>query len=147
MHPIYAIVCSLFLIANFVPGHLTLTVNKGETVHLSMLLLGSEKRDVTWKYNGRFSEDRGKYLFNRVSRLFSRVCQQNHFCFHMFGAGNYFYMTHWNEMVNGTAVLAVENATIANQGIYSASYMGDSPLNGAWMRLIVRGLLEADIGT
>uniref|UniRef100_A0A674MW75 Tyrosine-protein kinase receptor Tie-1 n=1 Tax=Takifugu rubripes TaxID=31033 RepID=A0A674MW75_TAKRU len=103
---------SLFLVANFVPHHLTLTVNKGETVHLSMLLLGSEKRDVTWKYNG-----------------------------------NYYYMTHWNEMVNSTAVLTVENTTIANQGIYSASYMGDTPLHGAWMRLIVRGWCEADIGT
>lgn len=47
---------SLFLVANFVPHHLTLTVNKGETVHLSMQLLGSEKRDVTWKYNGRLSK-------------------------------------------------------------------------------------------
>uniref|UniRef100_H3DL56 Tyrosine-protein kinase receptor Tie-1 n=1 Tax=Tetraodon nigroviridis TaxID=99883 RepID=H3DL56_TETNG len=89
--------------ANFVPGHLTLTVNRGETVHLSMLLLGSEKRDVTWKYNG-----------------------------------NYHYMTHWNEMVNRTAVLTLENVAIANRGIYSASYMGDTPLHGAWMRLIVR---------
>lgn len=70
MHPIYGIVCSLFLIANFVPGHLTLTVNKGETVHLSMLLLGSEKRDVTWKYNGRFSEDRGKYLSKQGFQAF-----------------------------------------------------------------------------
>lgn len=65
----------------------------------------------------------------------------------MFGAGNYYYMTHWNEMVNRTAVLTVENAAIANQGIYSASYMGDTPLHGAWMRLIVRGLLGAEIGT
>lgn len=53
-------------------------------------------------------------------------------------------MTHWNEMINGTAVLAVENAAFANQGIYSASYVGDSPLKGAWMRLIVRGLLSPD---
>lgn len=50
-------------------------------------------------------------------------------------------------MVNSTAVLTVENTTIANQGIYSASYMGDTPLHGAWMRLIVRGWCEADIGT
>lgn len=50
-------------------------------------------------------------------------------------------------MVNRTAVLTVENAAIANQGIYSASYMGDTPLHGAWMRLIVRGSLQADIGT
>lgn len=50
-------------------------------------------------------------------------------------------------MVNSTAVLTVEKTTIANQGIYSASYMGDTPLHGAWMRLIVRGWCEADIGT
>ncbi|XP_028260196.1 tyrosine-protein kinase receptor Tie-1 isoform X2 [Parambassis ranga] len=89
--------------ANFIPNHLTLTANKGETVHLSMRLLSYQKRDVTWKYNG-----------------------------------NYNYMTHWNDMVNHTAVLTVDNAAFANQGIYSASYVGDSPLNGAWMRLIVR---------
>ncbi|XP_058495073.1 tyrosine-protein kinase receptor Tie-1 isoform X1 [Solea solea] len=89
--------------ANFIPSHLTLTVNKEETVHLSMELLSSQKRDVTWKYNG-----------------------------------NYYYMTHWNDVINRTAVLTVENAAFANQGIYSASYVGDSPLQGAWMRLIVR---------
>ncbi|XP_029906365.1 tyrosine-protein kinase receptor Tie-1 isoform X2 [Myripristis murdjan] len=89
--------------ANFVPAHLTLTANKGETVHLSMQLLSTQKRDVTWKYNG-----------------------------------NYYYMTHWNDVTNSTAVLSVENAAYANQGIYSASYVGDSPLQGAWMRLIVR---------
>uniref|UniRef100_A0A3P9KJQ4 Tyrosine-protein kinase receptor Tie-1 n=1 Tax=Oryzias latipes TaxID=8090 RepID=A0A3P9KJQ4_ORYLA len=88
---------------NFVPTSLTMTVNKGETVHLNMLLLSSEKRDVTWKYNG-----------------------------------NYYYMTHWNDVLNRTATLTVENAAFANQGIYSASYVGDSPLHGAWMRLIVR---------
>ncbi|XP_049911449.1 tyrosine-protein kinase receptor Tie-1 isoform X2 [Epinephelus moara] len=89
--------------ASFVPTHLTLTANKGETVHLSMQLLSSQKRDVTWKYNG-----------------------------------NYYYMTHWIDVINRTAVLTVENAAFANQGIYSASYVGDSPLQGAWMRLIVR---------
>nr|XP_020458563.1 tyrosine-protein kinase receptor Tie-1 isoform X2 [Monopterus albus] len=94
---------SNFARANFIPTHLTLTANKGEAVHLSMQLLNSQKRDVTWKYNG-----------------------------------NYYYMTHWNDMVNHTAVLTVENAAYANQGIYSASYVGDSPLQGAWMRLIVR---------
>ncbi|XP_062252186.1 tyrosine-protein kinase receptor Tie-1 isoform X4 [Platichthys flesus] len=89
--------------ANFIPTHLTLTANKGATVNLSMELLSSQKRDVTWKYNG-----------------------------------NYYYMTHWNDVMNRTAVLTVENAAFANQGIYSASYVGDSPLYGAWMRLIVR---------
>lgn len=51
-------------------------------------------------------------------------------------------MTHWNDVTNSTAVLSVENAAYANQGIYSASYVGDSPLQGAWMRLIVRGMLN-----
>uniref|UniRef100_A0A3B4ZEL5 Ig-like domain-containing protein n=1 Tax=Stegastes partitus TaxID=144197 RepID=A0A3B4ZEL5_9TELE len=93
--------------ANFIPNYLTLTANRGETVHLNMELISSQKRDVTWKYNG-----------------------------------NYYYMTHWNDMINRTAVLTVEDAKYANQGIYSASYVGDSPLQGAWMRLIVRGLLN-----
>lgn len=65
--------------------------------------------------------------------------------FYVFCAGNYYYMTHWNDVINYTAVLTVENAAFANQGIYSASYVGDSPLQGAWMRLIVRGLLDPDI--
>lgn len=56
----FTVSLTLCFSANFVPGQLTLTVNKGETVHLSMLLLGSEKRDVTWKYNGMFSETSGK---------------------------------------------------------------------------------------
>lgn len=56
--------------------------------------------------------------------------------------GNYYYMTHSNDVVKRTAVLTVENATLANQGIYSASFVGDSPVNGAWMRLIVRGWLN-----
>ncbi|XP_060890388.1 tyrosine-protein kinase receptor Tie-1 isoform X2 [Labrus mixtus] len=89
--------------SSFIPTHLTMTANKGETIHLSMTLLSSQNRDVTWKYNG-----------------------------------NYYYMTHWNDMINRTAVLTVENAAFANQGIYSASYVGASPLHGAWMRLIVR---------
>lgn len=64
--------------------------------------------------------------------------------FFFFCVGNYYYMTHWNDMINYTAVLTVENVAFANQGIYSASYVGDSPLQGAWMRLIVRGLLDSD---
>ncbi|XP_033820985.2 tyrosine-protein kinase receptor Tie-1 [Periophthalmus magnuspinnatus] len=61
--------------------------------------------------------------------------------------GNYYYMTHSNEVVNSTAVLTVENATFANQGIYSASFVGDSPVNGAWMRLIVRDCPKDKWGT
>ena len=47
-------------------------------------------------------------------------------------------MTPSNDLENNTAVLAVENASRAHQGVYSASYVGASPLHGSWMRLIVR---------
>ncbi|XP_010870645.2 tyrosine-protein kinase receptor Tie-1 isoform X4 [Esox lucius] len=88
----------------FVPAHLTVTANKGDTVHLAMQVLSSQRRDVTWKYNG-----------------------------------NYLYMTHSGDVFNSTAVLTLEDVASANEGIYSASFVGDSPINGAWMRLIVRG--------
>ena len=125
-----------FFTANFIPTHLTLTANKGATVNLSMELLSSQKRDVTWKYNGKIQlyDSRKEDTVNKYTLTHWKLCSS---C-----AGNYYYMTHWNDMINRTAVLTVENAAFANQGIYSASYVGDSPLHGAWMRLIVRGLSE-----
>ncbi|XP_045061381.1 tyrosine-protein kinase receptor Tie-1-like isoform X5 [Coregonus clupeaformis] len=87
----------------FVPAHLTVTTNRGDTVHLAMQVLSSQRRDVTWKYNG-----------------------------------NYFYMTHWGDVSNSTTVLTLEDVSNVNEGIYSAGFVGDSPINGAWMRLIVR---------
>ncbi|XP_023853903.1 tyrosine-protein kinase receptor Tie-1 isoform X3 [Salvelinus sp. IW2-2015] len=92
-----------FAKALFVPAHLTVTANRGDTVHLAMQVLSSQRRDVTWKYNG-----------------------------------NYFYTTHWGDVSNSTAVLTMEDVAKANEGIYSASFVGDTPINGAWMRLIVR---------
>lgn len=46
------ITASLFLTTDFVPNSLTLIANLGETVNLTMHLINSQKRDVTWKYNG-----------------------------------------------------------------------------------------------
>lgn len=79
-------------------------------------------------------------IWNSPVWIFGSVETQQYTCF-LFFAGNYHYMTHWFDMVNGTAVLTVENVKTSNEGIYSASYVGDSPLRGAWMRLIVRGSL------
>ncbi|XP_062308610.1 tyrosine-protein kinase receptor Tie-1 isoform X1 [Osmerus eperlanus] len=87
----------------FVPNHITVTANRGDTVHLDMQVVGSQRRDVTWKHNG-----------------------------------NYYYMIHSNEVTNNTATLTLQNVGSSNAGIYSASYVGDSPIQGAWMRLIVR---------
>ncbi|XP_015246685.1 PREDICTED: tyrosine-protein kinase receptor Tie-1 [Cyprinodon variegatus] len=89
--------------ANFIPEHLTVTVNRGETANINMMMLETERRDVTWKYNG-----------------------------------NFYSTTHWSEVNDQTATLTLVNTTLANQGIYSASYVGDTPLKGAWMRLIIR---------
>ncbi|KAJ7986271.1 hypothetical protein DPEC_G00338210 [Dallia pectoralis] len=87
----------------FVPDYLTVTANRGDTVHLAMQVRSPQRRDVTWKYNG-----------------------------------NYLYMTHSGDVLNQTAVLTVDDVAKANEGIYSASFVGDSPVYGAWMRLIVR---------
>lgn len=54
------------LIANFIPTHLTLTANKGEAVNLSMELLSSQKRDVTWKFNGKIPYTaQGRKIMNK----------------------------------------------------------------------------------
>ena len=74
---------SVFLVAKFLPTHLTLTANKGETVHLGMQLLGSEKRDVTWKYNGKplyTSQDRHrKYEEQLTHRVLIKDLNNNTF--------------------------------------------------------------------
>ncbi|KAA0712958.1 Tyrosine-protein kinase receptor [Triplophysa tibetana] len=53
--------------------------------------------------------------------------------------GNYYFMTPIADVENRTAVLDLENVDESHAGIYSASYVGDSPLYSAWMRLIIRG--------
>ncbi|XP_053354920.1 tyrosine-protein kinase receptor Tie-1 [Clarias gariepinus] len=61
--------------------------------------------------------------------------------------GNYCYMTNWGDVENRTAVLTLSNVVPDNAGIYSASYVGDSPLFGAWMHLIVRDCPKNKWGT
>lgn len=50
-------------------------------------------------------------------------------------------MTYWGDVENRTAVLTIPDVKQINAGIYSASYVGDSPVYGAWMHLIVRGIV------
>ncbi|KAG7487648.1 hypothetical protein MATL_G00025820 [Megalops atlanticus] len=52
--------------------------------------------------------------------------------------GNYYHTTDKGELSNNTAVMTLENLTQSQAGIYSACFMGDSPIYGAWMRVIVR---------
>uniref|UniRef100_A0A671T2H4 Tyrosine-protein kinase receptor Tie-1 n=1 Tax=Sinocyclocheilus anshuiensis TaxID=1608454 RepID=A0A671T2H4_9TELE len=51
---------------------------------------------------------------------------------------NYYYMTPIAEVQNCTAVLVLKKVDENNAGIYSVSYVGDSALYSAWIRLIVR---------
>ncbi|KAB5584359.1 hypothetical protein PHYPO_G00106530 [Pangasianodon hypophthalmus] len=61
--------------------------------------------------------------------------------------GNYYYMTNWGDVENQTAVLTINDVKPSNAGIYSASYVGDSPIYGAWMHLIVRDCPKNKWGT
>uniref|UniRef100_A0A7N8WRT5 receptor protein-tyrosine kinase n=1 Tax=Mastacembelus armatus TaxID=205130 RepID=A0A7N8WRT5_9TELE len=61
--------------AYFIPTHLTVTANKGETVHLSMKLLSSQKTDVTWKYNGKPTLLSAGKKFKIQLRLILKTCQ------------------------------------------------------------------------
>uniref|UniRef100_A0A673KGM7 receptor protein-tyrosine kinase n=1 Tax=Sinocyclocheilus rhinocerous TaxID=307959 RepID=A0A673KGM7_9TELE len=72
-------------------------------VKLIMDVVGTERRDITWKFNG-----------------------------------NYYYMTPIADVQNCTAVLDLMKVDENNAGIYSVSYVGDSALYSAWIRLIVR---------
>ncbi|XP_047670034.1 tyrosine-protein kinase receptor Tie-1 [Tachysurus fulvidraco] len=105
------------LISNYNKGHLrpqrlSIVTNKGDTVHLAMDVVGTEERDVTWKFNG-----------------------------------NYYYITNWGDIENRTAVLTINDVMQSNAGIYSASYVLDSPIYGAWMHLIVRDCPKNKWGT
>lgn len=55
--------------------------------------------------------------------------------------GNYYYMTPIADVENRTAVLDLKKVDESYAGIYSASYVGDSALFSAWMRLIIRGII------
>ncbi|XP_061094592.1 tyrosine-protein kinase receptor Tie-1 isoform X2 [Conger conger] len=61
--------------------------------------------------------------------------------------GNYYSTTHWAEFTNNTAVMTLHNLVQNHAGFYSGCYMGDSPIYGAWMRLIVRACPDKKWGS
>ncbi|KAJ8376269.1 hypothetical protein SKAU_G00068490 [Synaphobranchus kaupii] len=61
--------------------------------------------------------------------------------------GNYYSTTHWGEFTNNTAVMTLHNLVQNHAGFYSGCYMGDSPIYGAWMRLIVRACPDKKWGS
>uniref|UniRef100_A0A8C9WCT0 Tyrosine-protein kinase receptor Tie-1 n=1 Tax=Scleropages formosus TaxID=113540 RepID=A0A8C9WCT0_SCLFO len=134
----------------------------GDTVHLIMYVLATQSRDVTWKFNGKSCTEALRILSLTDTEIWSGIFHgidpwvilkiivldlvttehlANVSC-HPMLSGNYYYMTHWVDVINKTAVLTLDNVLKTHEGIYSASYVGDSPLYGAYMRLIVRGIAK-----
>ncbi|ELW62132.1 Tyrosine-protein kinase receptor Tie-1 [Tupaia chinensis] len=60
--------------------------------------------------------------------------------------GSYFYTLDWHEARDGRFLLQLPDLQPASSGIYSASYLEDSPLGSAFFRLIVRACREGRFG-
>lgn len=57
-------------------------------------------------------------------------------------AGTYYQTTDRGEVQDDHVVLTLPNVSVNENGVYSATFMGDSPLWSAFYRLIVRGELS-----
>uniref|UniRef100_A0A6I8N8C2 Tyrosine-protein kinase receptor Tie-1 n=1 Tax=Ornithorhynchus anatinus TaxID=9258 RepID=A0A6I8N8C2_ORNAN len=53
--------------------------------------------------------------------------------------GSYFYALDWQEAQDGRFTLQLRDVGVATGGVYTASYLGTSPLESGFFRLIVRG--------
>lgn len=54
-------------------------------------------------------------------------------------AGTYYQTTDRSEVRRDLVTLTLPNVSVSENGVYSATFMGDSPLWSAFYRLIVRG--------
>ena len=54
-------------------------------------------------------------------------------------AGTYYQTTDRGEVQGNLVTLTLPNVSVTENGVYSATFMGDSPLWSAFYRLIVRG--------
>lgn len=54
-------------------------------------------------------------------------------------AGTYYQTTDRGEVQDDHVVLTLPSVSVSENGVYSATFMGDSPLWSAFYRLIVRG--------
>lgn len=54
-------------------------------------------------------------------------------------AGTYYQTTDRGEVQDDHVILTLPNVSVSENGVYSATFMGDSPLWSAFYRLIVRG--------
>ncbi|NWI75508.1 TIE1 kinase, partial [Dryoscopus gambensis] len=101
--------------AHLFPVKATQSVNVAEAATFSARILKRKETDVMWKRNGKRSQ--------------SILCPF---------AGTYYQTTDRGEVQDDQVILTLPNVSVSENGVYSATFMGDSPLWSAFYRLIVR---------
>ncbi|NXP31453.1 TIE1 kinase, partial [Leiothrix lutea] len=101
--------------AHLFPVKATQSVNVAEAATFSARILKRKETDVMWKRNGKKSQII-LYLL----------------------AGTYYQTTDRGEVQDDHVVLTLPSVSVSENGVYSATFMGDSPLWSAFYRLIVR---------
>ncbi|NXV00026.1 TIE1 kinase, partial [Cettia cetti] len=100
--------------AHLFPVKATQSVNVAEAATFSARILKRKETDVMWKRNGK-------------SQII--LCPL---------AGTYYQTTDRGEVQDDHVVLTLPSVSVSENGVYSATFMGDSPLWSAFYRLIVR---------
>ncbi|NXB91312.1 TIE1 kinase, partial [Vidua chalybeata] len=100
--------------AHLFPVKATQSVNVAEVATFSARILKRKETDVMWKRNGK----------SQIT-----LCPF---------AGTYYQTTDRGEVQDDRVVLTLPNVSVSENGVYSATFMGDSPLWSAFYRLIVR---------
>ncbi|RLW05974.1 hypothetical protein DV515_00004845 [Chloebia gouldiae] len=104
--------------AHLFPVKATQSVNVAEVATFSARILKRKETDVMWKRNGKGH-----------GRSQITLCPL---------AGTYYQTTDRGEVQDDHVVLTLPNVSVSENGVYSATFMGDSPLWSAFYRLIVR---------
>ncbi|NXJ31246.1 TIE1 kinase, partial [Dicrurus megarhynchus] len=101
--------------AHLFPVKATQSVNVAEAATFSARILKRKETDVMWKRNGKRSQ--------------TTLCPL---------AGTYYQTTDRGEVQDDHVILTLPHVSVSENGVYSATFMGDSPLWSAFYRLIVR---------
>ncbi|NXK97715.1 TIE1 kinase, partial [Formicarius rufipectus] len=108
--------------AHLFPVKATQSVNIAEPATFSATILKRKETDVMWKRNGK----------SRIT-----LCPL---------AGTYYQTTDRGEVQGDRVILTLPSVSVSENGVYSATFMGDSPLSSAFYRLIVRACPEKKWG-
>lgn len=126
--------------AHLFPVKATQSVNVAEPATFSAKILKRKETDVMWKRNGKWPlrQAQGWGCSQPVPGAGPRgtgglqvtLCPLS---------GTYYQTTDRGEVQGNLVTLTLPNVSVSENGVYSATFMGDSPLWSAFYRLIVRG--------